>query len=366
MLTHTYLPKIGGREKHVAKLSEALVRRGHKIIIITSDQGSYPEQKGIQVIKLKEIKVKLLNKPMKTEYRVLKNLYSTVKKINCDIIHLHDLLHYTTDALTPYAKILDTPLVLTIHGFYPPTKILQIMVKLYHYTLGYYHFSTVNRIILPNVSLVKDIPLTKFMDKVRVIPNGVDIRGVFPKNFRDEIKILAIGRIIPRKGFLTLVKAMPLIISRIPNVHLNFVGPDGGYRFKIEESIKDLKLVDKITLKGIVSEKELERIYEDTDICVIPSTWENNPLTILEASSWGIPVISSNVGGIPKVIKHGYNGFLVPPEDPYELGQAIIKIIKDPVLYHNTSVNALKTVKSLSWDSIAEMTESIYEESLDE
>ena len=363
MITHTYLPKIGGREIHVSKLSEALVKRGHEIVIITSDEGYCPRQPKIQVIRLNEIKLLMSVHPETNYYRVLPNLYRAVIKSGCDILHMHDLMHFTTDSMSYFGNLLGMPSVLTIHGFKPETSILNFFVKLYNNTLASFNFRFVDRIILPSRALCDVIPaLQKFVGKLRVVPNGLEIKTEKAKDFEYPTNLLAVGRLVPRKGFQYLIKAMPDILSHFPETTLNIVGPDGGFRTNLIKIVNDLGLNSQVRLLGKVSEDKLEKLYRSSSICINPSIWDNAPLTILEALSWGTPVIASKIGGIPEIIESGYNGVLVQAEDPSSISKGVFSIIHDNVKYRKIAGNALESAKSLTWERIAKKTEDIYEE----
>lgn len=365
MLTHTYLPKIGGREIHVSKLSEALVERGHELIIITSDQGQLLTQKGIQVIKLKEIKLLLSSRPEINYYRILPKLHRVLRQTRCDILHLHDIMHYTTDSVSAFGKIFNIPTVLTIHGFVANTRISDILVQSYNYTLGNVNFYFADRIILPSRALCKTIlPLNKFNDKIRVIPNGVEPKDCRAKEISHPIKLLAVGRLVPRKGFQYLIQAMPEILSHFPDAILNIVGPDGGFGSALQKEIDALNLNDSVKLLGKVSDLELNRLYESCSICVNPSIWDNVPLTVLEGLSWGTPIVTCNVGGISEIIKNYYNGLLSPPKNSTELSKAIISLSRDSAFYTRMASNALISANMLSWKRIAAITEKVYMEVL--
>ena len=86
------------------------------------------------------------------------------------------------------------------------------------------------------------------------------------------------------------------------------------------------------------------------------------PLAILEAMACKVPVIASEIGGIPDIIKDGVNGMLVQPGDQIELANTILKLIENPLLIDKLSNNAFNSVKKYSWLNIAKETETIYKE----
>ena len=365
MLTHTYLPNIGGREIHVAKLSEALAERGHEVTVITSGKKLEIEKEKIVVIRIPEKAITLSRHPREVKYRVLPQLFSVLKSVDCDVIHAHDTLHFTTDASAFVSLIRKIPFVITIHGFYPDTPLLHALVKTYYSTVGRILFKIPRRIICPTNYMVTKLRLSKYKHKITVIPNGVEAHPQLHRETTDKIKLLAVGRIAPVKGLRFAILAMPEILQKFPNIELNIVGPDSyGYASSLKELIRKTKVIDAVNLIGPIPPEEMSKHYQESDVCIVPSLSENFPLVVLEALGWGKPVIASRVGGIPEIITHEKNGLLIRPENPYELAEMVMRLLEDDSLYESLANNGYQTAQKYTWEFIAKRVEEVYEDVL--
>lgn len=359
MVTHTFLPRIGGREVHVAKLSKALADRGHEITIVTSGKQSVSNKNGVTVIRVPEKTITLSNYPRKVKYRVLPQLFSILRRIDCDIIHAHDILHFTTDVSTTVSLFRKTPLVLTIHGFYPDTSFLYAVTKIYYATIAQIIFKMVEKIICPSEYLVRYLHLSE-SKRVAVIPNGTEIYHL-QKISNSFPRLLAVGRLVPKKGFHIAILAMKEILQKIPNTQLDIVGPDSyGYGKLLKALATKTNVEGAVNFRGFVCKEELDRYYRNCDLFILPSIDDNFPLTLIDALGYGKPVIATDVGGVSEIILDRHNGLLVSPNNPHELAEATITLLKDEHLRVKLANNKGIT----SWEMVAQKTEKIYQDVL--
>lgn len=200
-------------------------------------------------------------------------------------------------------------------------------------------------------------------DKFDVIPFGVDTSFFRPMDVdKDEntFQILAVGYLIERKGFEYLIKAMENVLEKYENVYLRIVG-SGPLEKQLKSLITDLDLNGNIEILKNVSDEELLRIYNSSDLFVLPSVVDSQGNTeglgvvLLEAMACGLPVIGSDVGGIPDIIKDGETGLLVPQKDVNELSKVIISLVEDKTLGAKIAFNGYNMVKKkFSWEKVAE------------
>lgn len=204
--------------------------------------------------------------------------------------------------------------------------------------------------------------------KTKVIPGGVSLEQ-FQSSQRhmDDIDrkyklkgkkvVLFTGRLIKSKGIENLIKAAPLIHGDIV-----IVG-DGPERKMLEEQVKRKKLKN-VFFVGYVGDKEyLHAFYERADIYVSPTAWEGFGLTIVEAMAGHTPVIASNKGGIVSIIKHGVNGYMVPPRSTREIAATVNMLLDDDKLRKQIADAAYKTVvDKFTWKKITDEYEKLYKE----
>lgn len=160
------------------------------------------------------------------------------------------------------------------------------------------------------------------------IPDGVDLELFESVNVRKSKypQILFVGRFHKQKGIENLLKAMPIIIKKIPNIRLVMVGY-GAEEQKIKRYIFNNNLSSYITIKSPRYGRDLVSEYKHSYLLVLPSLYEGQGTVVLEAWTAKIPVIATKVGSLKYLIENGKNGYLVSPNKPHELAYATIKLL---------------------------------------
>lgn len=202
-----------------------------------------------------------------------------------------------------------------------------------------------------------------------VVPNGISDQFVeeffrrgekVTKDKDDRVRILFVGHINEHKGVDLLISATDEIIRRgYRKIIIELVG-GGNPRVvkKFKEEVRRRGLEKYIIFEGI--REDVPSLLIKADLFVLPSRIEGLPTTILEALTLGVPVIASNVGGIPDIIRNGKNGILVPPEDVKALSQAIIRLIDEEGLRKRLILEGYKTVPFYRWSRIVNQYFDIY------
>lgn len=134
---------------------------------------------------------------------------------------------------------------------------------------------------------------------------------------------------------------------------LCMVGSDtDGTRWLVEKRIAELKLTDRVTLPGRLMKDEWIELAARYDFFLNTTTIDNMPVSVIEAMALGLPVISTNVGGIPFLIDHGITGVLVPSNDPRAMVTAIQELLANPGFTRKITVNARKMVEQFDWENV--------------
>ena len=139
------------------------------------------------------------------------------------------------------------------------------------------------------------------------------------------------------KGQSALIEASKEVCAVEPAARFILVG-DGPCRVQFEEQVRKLGVSDHFQFLG--SRKDVPKILSCGDLFAFPSFAEGLPNAVLEASSAGLPIVATMVGGVPEIIEDGVTGLLVPPKNPQALSAAILQLLKDPVLPRNLLVQA--------------------------
>jgi glycosyltransferase involved in cell wall biosynthesis len=161
---------------------------------------------------------------------------------------------------------------------------------------------------------------------VRIVYNGVPDHGVSSYTTRNAIKITSLGLVGTRKGTDVLLQALALLPTRI--AWRCIIGGNGKLSFYAQMS-SELGIQDRVEFLGWIDGARVVSLLHETDIFVLASRFENQPLTILEAMAAGVPVISTRIGAIPEQIRDGISGILVEPGDAEALRDALMHLIEN-------------------------------------
>jgi len=309
---------------------------------------------------LKRYKLAILQLPLLFLFEFL-NMTMLIKKEKIDVIHAHWII---PQGLLAYLckKLYGIPYIATAHaGDVFPLKSLFFRF-LSNLAIKDSDCCTANssftRKELLKISGRKDI---------KIIPMGVDL-SVFSQSAKNEdlrkilgVKkefILAVGRLVEKKGVKYLILAMKDATKKFPDAKLVVVG-DGPERESLEILSKELGLQNSIMFAGSVENRYLPEFYATADLFVGPSIvtesgdTEGLGIVFLEALASGVCVIGSNVGGIPDIIEHNKTGVLVMQKSPKQLANAIIRLLSDSSLRKKLASNGQKKVKSAySWELV--------------
>jgi len=214
------------------------------------------------------------------------------------------------------------------------------------------HKTVANSLELKNLALK-----TSPGQSIHVIPNGIDTKGFRPKSDRQDgsIKILAVGRLIPRKGFRYLIQAL----EGLQNISLTIVG-DGPEK----ESLRSLASHGSVKFAGYVPHELMSDYYQSHHLFALPSLNEGMSNTVLEAMACGLPILMTDTGGTAELVQHNKNGFLLQKKSPDDIAEKIALYQKQPELLKLHGQRSRKMAKTMSWSSVADRYVDLYHEVL--
>lgn len=169
--------------------------------------------------------------------------------------------------------------------------------------------------------------------------------AIEPRITNHELRILSVSRLTAQKSLDTLLEAVALLRARGIDARLCVVG-DGDQRATLEEQAKRLAISDWVEFAGMRPQAELPRFYAACDVFVLPSVREGMGLVLAEALLCGAPVIATNSGGIPDIVRDGETGLLFPERDAAALADALEKFARDPALAARLAENGRKWVEA--------------------
>ena len=190
-------------------------------------------------------------------------------------------------------------------------------------------------------------------DCVRRIYNGLDLAEFGRADFSSAPPlIVAVGRLIPKKGFSDLIRTCALLAERAKSFRCEIIG-EGPLENDLREQIDELYLQDNVELPGPMPQTQLRGRLAAANVFVLPSVldpdggMDNLPTVIMEAMATGLPVVSTKIGGIPEMIIENETGFLVQPGDAAAMADAIEKIINDRSLAHKLGQSGYERAQAL-------------------
>lgn len=311
-----------------------------------------------------------------------RNLAKIIKYNDIDIIHSQSSM---PDLFISQKKV-KIPIVTTIHTTIEgqinaiqsseekfnsldfSEKMTLLSGKFLKFTENRYYNSNRSYITVSNYSKNRVIEEKNINEqKIKVIYNGLDVdrfkvsmkesgKLFFDLYDIDAPKILFLSRLIKSKGIEYLIKSLPEILKR-DDVHFIFAGPGKDPKLDIPQ--------ENYSILGYVPYEKTPYLHKLSDIFILPSLYENFPMSILEAMASDSGVIATNVGGIPEMV-NSKNGILIPPKNRDSITKSILKLIRDDELRDNMAKNAKKTVKNdFNLDKNMKMTINYYEEVLE-
>jgi len=354
--------KIGGVQQQFLSLLKAYDRDVFNPIFCCLG----PEEEISKEIERIDIETVALNRARYHRFSpgIVRDLYRLMKQKNIHIVRTH---RYRANLYGRLAALLSgVPVkIISLHDNY--RKDLRLERRIVNKIL----LKATDKIVAVSESIRKDIIKYDGIDssKILVIPNGIDTERFNPEgNFADirkgfsikesDIVLGFVGRVVPAKGLEYLIDALPFLKKEFKNIKLLITG-EGSTMERLKKKAKENNVHDSIIFTG--KRRDIPDILSCTDIFVMPSVAEGLPNALLEAMAMGKPIVATEVGGIPEVIKNRHSGFLVPPRNPEALATAIKDLISNEQLAAKMGQAARHIVlDNFSIWSIAQKWQTLY------
>jgi N-acetyl-alpha-D-glucosaminyl L-malate synthase BshA len=365
-------PTFGGSGVVATELGLELARRGHEIHFITYSQ---PVRLALLNPNVHYHEVNVPEYPLfhyqPYELALSSKLVDMVKLYKIDLLHVHYAIPHAYAGYMAKqmlkAEGIKIPMVTTLHG----TDIT--LVGNHPFYKPAVSFSINKSDVVTSVSQnLKDETYKLFNIKreIHVIPNFIELDKIkIDSNIACRRSVMANTneKIITHISNFRKVKRIPDVIEifnkiqqQIPS-KLMMVG-DGPEKEVAENLCKKLGISDKVIFFG--NSNEIDKILSYTDLFLLPSETESFGLAALEAMAWGVPVISSNSGGLPEVNFEGISGYLSDVGNTNEMAQNAIKILNDNTILVKFKENALSVAKQFDIKNIVPLYEELYKEAI--
>lgn len=382
MVNAFFYPYIGGSEKHMYELGRRVAKE-ENFHVLTSQLNGTKKEETFQKMKVHRVPANMYKMPLiypppmvfcpsaKTKLEELD------KKHDFDLFNLHGRWFPDFAYCVRYANRHKKLSTLTLHNARPLgiSPIVSLLGTFFDLAYGVRVLKHVDRIISVSAAAKEDISNYGIdKKKIEVIHNGVDTKVMKPskktykEKYGDGFDNLLIfqGRIIKQKGLDYLLKAMPEILEEYPSTRLLIIGK-GGMLPQLQKMVKKLGIEKNVVFPGFIPEKELPNMFSSPDVFVLPSLWEVLPITLLEALSCGVPLLASDAGGNPEIIKQGKNGYIFRKKNNPEMIEKLRIMLDDSKLRKKMGKESRKiALNEFDWEIITDKTLDFYDKTLDE
>lgn len=379
LLNYEFPPLGGGAGVATQALARGLASRGLTVDVITAGErddcrsevlwDGHGEEGLLTVYRVKCSRTGVHEAGMGGAFSYLQHALPLVRARMRD--EHYDLVHVffslPTGAMLPFLSLGDTPVIVSLRGsdvpgYDPHQKNLERAHRVL-LPLTRWIWRRASRVVAVCESLGRLALRTDPGLQYSVIPNGVDLNRFRPSARRHQrrdgkIRCVAVARLVERKGIGDLIQAVATLEPGTVELEILGSGPD-------EQLLKDLAsrlgVRRHVIFAGSVGRGEIPGHYRDADIFTLASWEEAFGNVFAEAMASGLPIVGSAVGGIPELVEHGKNGYLVPPRDPRALAAAIRLLADNPELRAEMGRrNRAQAEANLSWARVTTRYLSTY------
>jgi glycogen synthase len=379
VLNYEYPPLGGGAGVATAALAKGLAEQGISVDVVTAGMGRDDDrresardaqsQRGLTVHRVRSKRTGIHEAGMFGAASYLVGALPVARRLLKT--HRYDAVHVffslPTGALLPFLGLRGIPVIVSLRGSdvpgYDPHNVAVRRAHRVLAPLTRWIWRRADRVVPVCESLGRLTAETCPGLSYTVVPNGVDLTlfhpPTEPRRDRTPIRCLAVARLIERKGLGDLIRAFALLERGRYQLEIVGRGPDEAL---LRRLAGDLAVSHEVIFSGSLDRTGVAERYREADLFTLPSTAEAFGNVFAEALASGLPIVGSNVGGIPDLVDHGSNGLLVRPHDPLMLAQAIRYLADDPELRSEMSRrNRAKAEATLQWSSVTNRYLSIYQ-----
>ena len=306
----------------------------------------------------------------------VREMVVNIVSLQPDVVHIHGTNKFS---YIIYKGLIDRGIntMLTVHGlmFVEKRNILKrkfSLKNLYQCVVqSYYEFKILNcakQIIVDTHYVAKQIEaykqsgFIKQIPQMHVIPQGINEKFLELQSSPDSRTILSVGAISKRKGHLYLLQAFDLLCQKLSDVNLVIAGvlAEQSYYQELMTYVQNSPNADKIKIMTNLPQEELFKLYTQAQIFALHSQEESQGIVLVEAMATGMPVVATNVGGIPYVVLNKRTGLLSNYEDIVTFADNLHDILIDKCQYVTYSIAAIKDSQTYIWDNISRRICDLY------
>jgi glycosyltransferase involved in cell wall biosynthesis len=336
---------VTGPAKNLIRFAKAARARDTfrvEVEVLTYVRPGFEQNAFLDALRAAEVPVHVIEEKRAMDPRGLAGFRDVVQSVSPDVLQTHNVKSHL------FARLLTRrrpPWIAFCHGYTTPT------LKQRAYDLAdYVSLRSADRVVIVCRAFSPKM-LARGVDdtRLRVLHNSIEVERVLGQSSERHARyqwdghrsIVSIGRLSSEKGHDVFIQAIAAL--RLKSVHVNavLVG-DGPERARLEAQVERLGLCDRVNFAG--HQTNPEPFLESADVFVLPSRSEGSPNALLEAMAARVPIVSTDVGGVPEIISHGEHALLVPPDSPGTLAAAIDDVLKDSLAAERRAAAAARRV----------------------
>lgn len=374
LLPSAYAPAVGGVEVLTARLAHHLALRGHEVEVWTSrsHNDELPSDERIDDVVVRRFVFTMPRMAAGSLVRfpfeatsTLRQMRRAARAFRPHVLHVQCFSGNGAYA-TALSSLSSTPLVVTLQG-----ETVMDDHDIYDHSVALRQALRVGLRSAHAVTACSDFTLTDARarfglapSKGRVIFNGVDEEAAEEPSLEVPFDryVLALGRVVRKKGFDLLLEAFARVAPNHPDVGLVIAG-DGPELASLRAMAADLGLTDRVGLPGRVGRGGVAAMMRRAEVFVMPSRVEPFGIVALEAWRAGVPVVVTSRGGAAEFVEHGITGLVADPLDVSVLSLAVESLLESSTLRRRLADAARASVRNFGWDRITKEYEEVYRES---
>ena len=350
----------GGAEILLRDLTRGLLSRGYKVRVCYNTPGPLIDEFAAMSVSMVQ-----LPRLARVDPVLLWRMWREIRRERPDIVHTHLFKSDFHGRLA--ARLANVPVVIsTLHNCHRWAK-NPVLGSTYGITArSADHIIAVSEEVREHAIRYAHIPSQKVetIDNAILIERFLDIRELglsIRQEFNIPVNVPLVGiiaRLSKQKDHANFLQAAVHILQKVPQTRFLIVG-EGPLRSSLEALTESLNLTEAVIFCG--ARQDIPSILGALDMLVFSSKWEGLPVALLEGMASSLPVVSTNVGGVPGVIKDGITGLLVPPSNAELLAQACLQLIEDPLLRRKMGLEAQTHIQTnYSMDAMVNKITQLY------
>ena len=389
LFTDSFLPYISGVSTAVFNQANELASRGHEVSIFHPRAKRSDRQEPVPGLHSSirtyglPLSVGVSNVPkLRLSIPLFIYAYRRLKQAAPDLIHVHSEFGCGLEGML-LGRWKRVPVIGTFHTFFAEPEYLKqfsipnfeiTRAAMWKYSVTFYN--RCSRIISPSKSVRDHLIARGLTRPATLMSNGIDRIDFRPREamqaFRksmgiDDFAFVYVGRVSPEKSLDIVLKAFRKTLEINPKAKLVIVG-NGPADAILDREIPDLGLADNVIRTGRI---ERDRLMKDNvpllgDVFVTASKTENQPVSLLEAMAFGLPMIGPRAKGIPELVEDGVDGIIFEADDVEDLAGAMRRLMEDDRLRRAMSEAAIRNANKHRIDKIGDQLEAIYRAAIDE